>query len=82
MSYKHLKHPVREAGIAGVKLIGHNKVRIEICYSTHSKDHETYHREQFDLTFCDVKFLGHRFHQIVKELQGKLDEFKQSLLGN
>jgi hypothetical protein len=81
MKYKTKQHPVRDASIAEIKLVGHNAVRITICYSTQSKDSKTYHREMFDLTLCDVQWLGFRLHQIAAELKQKLETFKARISG-
>lgn len=81
MKWRQKKHPKREAGISDVELIGHDKVRITVCYNTTTEQYDTHHIESFDLSLCDTKYLGYMIQGIATKLQAKLDEFKKAISG-
>ena len=81
MERRKVTHPLRQAWINQLTLVGQNEVDIEIHYTVETDTRITWHTQTIRLSLCNAKNVVRQLHRIGGELQQQLDSFRAGLRG-
>lgn len=82
MKYENKERPLREVWFKKPRLVGTDKVRMEMHYSITSKHKHTWVTQPVEFTLCEMRRMGGWFHDVLNELEDQLTEAREHMKGS
>ena len=80
MAHKRINRTI-EASVWDIDRRGTKGITIQISHSSQGSKHYTHHVDNFQLSFCDMKRMGSKFHVIMAELLREWNSTKKAISG-
>jgi hypothetical protein len=80
MAHKRIERTIK-ASVFDISRRGTDGITIKISHAHQGSKHYTHHVDNFQLSFCDMKLMGFRFHKIMDELSKEWHSTKEAISG-
>jgi len=80
MTHKRIEKVV-DASLWTIRRRGTDGILLQICYTTKGSKHNTTTVLNVNLSFCDMRRMGEKFHLIMNELLTEWRETKDAISG-